>query len=121
MKDGRKFVSHYTPKETVNYEALVKLRAAEAMGKRPLLMGPVAVTMWVFLVPPQSWPKKRLAAALEGRVRPTVKPDVDNCTKSLCDGLNGVVWLDDKQVVDLRAVKMYAPTPGVEIMVREVL
>jgi Holliday junction resolvase RusA-like endonuclease len=34
-------------------------------------------------------------------------PDVDNMIKFVLDALNGFVYLDDKQVVDVRAVKLY--------------
>ena len=27
--------------------------------------------------------------------------DLDNCAKSICDGLNGIVYLDDSQVAEL--------------------
>jgi Holliday junction resolvase RusA-like endonuclease len=27
-----------------------------------------------------------------------VKPDTDNIAKSICDAMNGIVYLDDKQV-----------------------
>jgi Holliday junction resolvase RusA-like endonuclease len=33
--------------------------------------------------------------------------------------MNGVVWRDDRQVVDARQKKRYAETPGVVVIVRE--
>jgi len=33
--------------------------------------------------------------------------DVDNLAKSLIDGLNGIVWHDDRQVVKLSIEKVY--------------
>jgi len=32
--------------------------------------------------------------------------DVDNCAKSILDGMNGIVYEDDNQVVDLRVRKL---------------
>ena len=32
---------------------------------------------------------------LEHRIRPTVKPDLDNVAKLIYDALNGVAWYDD--------------------------
>jgi Holliday junction resolvase RusA-like endonuclease len=31
--------------------------------------------------------------------------DADNCVKSICDGLNGVLWDDDAQVVEMSVRK----------------
>jgi len=37
------------------------------------------------------------------------------------DGLNGVVYKDDSQLVSLHITKVYDHNPGVDIMVREEL
>lgn len=37
--------------------------------------------------------------------------DVDNCIKACFDGLNGVVWLDDKQIEKVTA-QIGFPVPG---------
>ena len=40
-------------------------------------------------------------------------PDWDNCGKSVCDSLNGIAWVDDRQVVDGR-VRLRETTPEKE-------
>lgn len=60
---------------------------------------------------PQSASKAKKTAMVRGDVLPTVKPDVDNVLKLIMDALNGVAYLDDKQVVDARCAKMYADNP----------
>jgi len=40
-------------------------------------------------------------------ISPTKDMDVDNLAKSYLDGLNGVVWIDDKQVVKLTVEKRF--------------
>lgn len=35
------------------------------------------------------------------------KVDVDNLVKTVMDSLNGVVWKDDDQVIELKAKKHY--------------
>ena len=63
--------------------------------------------------------KKERALRLSGAHRPTVKPDTDNYIKSTLDGLNGLLWADDNQIVDLVASKFYSDRPRVEIEVEE--
>jgi Holliday junction resolvase RusA-like endonuclease len=67
-----------------------------------------------FLPVPGSWPKSKKAKALAGIITPTVKPDADNLAKSVCDALNGVAWVDDKQVIKLHVFKAYG-VPRVEV------
>jgi Holliday junction resolvase RusA-like endonuclease len=77
--------------------------------------GPVAVDMEFVDTPPQSWPKWRIQAALDRQVWPTGRPDLDNLVKIL-DGLNGVAWLDDAQVVDIRARRAFGPVPVTRVI-----
>jgi crossover junction endodeoxyribonuclease RusA len=46
------------------------------------------------------------------------KRDIDNQLKLILDALTGIVWTDDKQIVDLRIVKAYdKPQPRAEIVI----
>jgi len=64
------------------------------------LQGPLALGVRVYLPIPQSKPKKWHEMALTGHIRPTTRPDLDNCIKNLKDVCNGIFWGDDKQVVE---------------------
>jgi Holliday junction resolvase RusA-like endonuclease len=57
---------------------------------------------------------------LENIIRPTKKPDADNIAKIVCDALNGIAFLDDKQIVDARITKWYSDTPRIEIIIQEI-
>lgn len=114
------FVQMYTPEKTVNYESLVALSAQQEMIGAPLT-GPVAVELDIRLAIPKSYSKKKRSAALNGVLMPTKKPDIDNIEKSIFDGMNGVVWVDDVQVVDVSKRKRYSDMPGVTVTVREIL
>ena len=64
---------------------------------------------------PKSYSKKRREWCLTGCEKPTVKPDVDNLCKVICDALNGLAYLDDKQIVKLTITKEYGLEAGVEV------
>jgi len=68
----------YTPPETKEYERLVGW-VAKSEGCRPV-EGPVSVALSVYV---------------KGRL------DADNIAKSILDGLNGVAYEDDDQVIEL--------------------
>lgn len=107
----------FTPAKTVAYEGLVALAAQEAMQGREMITGPVLLEMRMLHPVPMSWSKKKRTAALAGEVLPTVKCDADNCLKAVCDALNGVLWRDDTQVVNVALAKRYDEMPRVEVRV----
>lgn len=112
------FVQAYTPERTASYENLVKLHSGIAMnGRQPISLA-VSCTISIDVMPPASWSQKKRAAALSGVLFPTSKPDLDNCAKGIFDAMNGIVWLDDKQVVDMRVVKRYSQVARAAVEVR---
>ncbi|CAR54915.1 RusA family crossover junction endodeoxyribonuclease [Burkholderia cenocepacia] len=108
-------VRTYTPEPTERYENLVKMAAREAMRDDEPYVGPVRLIVDIGVPIPASWSEKRQRAAAAGAIGATKKPDADNVVKALKDGMNGVVYGDDGQVVDLWVSKRYATTPGVRI------
>jgi Holliday junction resolvase RusA-like endonuclease len=50
--------------------------------------------------------KKKRALALSG-VYASGKPDLDNVLKSILDGLNGVIYRDDSQVVAMSISRIW--------------
>ena len=114
------FVQTYTDKKTTSYEDLVRFHANIAMVDLDLLKGAVAVYIYIKLAVPKSYSKKRTEACLSGLERPTKKPDWDNVAKSICDAMNGIVYMDDTQIVDAHVTKVYAANAGVDIGVKEI-
>jgi Holliday junction resolvase RusA-like endonuclease len=53
------------------------------------------------------------------RQMPTVPPDLDKLIRAVLDGLTGVAYKDDGQVVRITAVKIYGQKIGVQIGVVE--
>ena len=115
------FVQTYTPDKTRNYEALIKEAAIQAMGSNEILETPVNLYLYIRAPIPKSLPKKRLEAYLNGSEKPIKKPDASNVLKSVEDAMNGVVYKDDSQIVNIHVTKVYSSVPGVDICVKECL
>jgi len=110
----------YTPAKTVAYEGLVAHAAQLAMDGLALLDGPVSVRLAILCQIPASWSQKKQRAALAHELFPTTKPDVDNVVKAVFDGMNGVVWKDDVQAVEVSVRKRYSSTPCVHVEVEPI-
>lgn len=106
----------FTPAETRRYESALRFAGQEAMGSRPPADGALVVSVLAVFPIPASWSRKKRADATDGQVRPTTRPDADNLLKML-DGLNEVVWRDDRQIVDARVTKRYGERPMLRIVV----
>lgn len=100
----------YTPKKTRDYENKLAFFAQQAMKDTPLFEGPLVVHVEVTIPITESWSKKKREKALAGEIRPISRPDLDNYIKIL-DGINGIVWKDDSQIVELTARKIYGEKP----------
>ena len=115
------FVQAYTPEKTRTYETLIKEAAMEAMGSSEALETPVSLYLYIRVPIPASATKKRLQAISDGSEKPTKKPDASNILKSVEDGMNGVVYHDDSQIINIHVTKVYSSLPGVDICVKECL
>ena len=114
-------ISTYTPEKTRTYETLIKDAARQAMGASEPLETPVSLYLYIRVPIPASATKKRLQAIADGSEKPTKKPDASNVLKSVEDGMNGVVYKDDSQIVNIHVTKVYSSEPGVDICVKECL
>jgi Holliday junction resolvase RusA-like endonuclease len=110
----------YTPAKTANTEAFVKLCAMQALPEKyEIAVEPLFVAVEAICDVPASWSKKKRETALSGVSRPTGKPDLDNIAKLYCDALNGIVWKDDAQIVNMQLTKRYGHEPKTIITVRQ--
>lgn len=66
---------------------------------------------------PDSWPAHKKNLALYGLIKPATKPDKDNLDKFIFDVGNGILWVDDKQIIDGRTTKLYSLYPRTEVIV----
>lgn len=100
----------YTPQDTVSYENWVKLCYKEQSNKK--LEGSIQATIIAYFAVPKSYSKTKRLDCVLNNLRPTKKPDIDNCIKIILDSLNGIAYKDDSQIVEVIAVKKW--TEGIE-------
>lgn len=105
-----------TPKETAQYENLVRLEYKAQCGDFMFEDGkPIYTLIDCFMTIPASASKKKQAGMLDGEIRPMKKPDFDNVGKIICDSLNGIAYRDDSQIVDGHVRKFYGQRPHVVV------
>lgn len=108
------FVKTYTPQETLDYEQQVRMAYQFADGEYHA-ESPLKMIVEAYFEPPKSTSKKKRAMMLEDMISPTKKPDCDNIVKAILDGLNGVAFHDDVQVVEMIVRKKYSERPRTEV------
>jgi hypothetical protein len=112
------FVQTYTDAKTIDYETQVAMRARHAIGSTKPLEGALSVFLYLRYTVPASYSKKRKEACLKGVEYPK-RIDIDNVYKSVTDAMNGIVYVDDSQIVEAHIKKVYAEESGANIMVQE--
>ena len=114
------FVKTYTDAKTASYEDQIRFYALKAMGDSKVIEGAVRVFVSIRMAVPKSYSNKRREACLNGLEKPLKKPDWDNVAKSICDAMNGVIYVDDTQIVEAHITKQYAHQAEVVVLVQEV-
>lgn len=94
----------YTPDKTRLYEDRVRA-SYKQLFKEPPTDEAVTISIIVIMTPAKSLSKKKRAELMEHP--PIKKPDVDNIAKIILDALNGIAWMDDKQVCSLSVCKAW--------------
>lgn len=105
-----------------DWRSAVREAAIQAMDGRPLLDGPLTMEIEFHVLRPKGDFKsgdRSRELTKKARSYPTVKPDVTKLVRSTEDALTGIVWVDDCQIYDQRAIKVYGPQPGAIITIRE--
>jgi len=109
----------FTPKETKEYEAKVKKSYLTQVSDKKSLYEenmPIVAFITIHQQIPKSFSKKKVQLALDEALVPTThNGDIDNFCKSILDGLNGVAFQDDCQIVRMHARKVYALEPYAEV------
>ncbi|MBO5715062.1 MAG: RusA family crossover junction endodeoxyribonuclease [Clostridia bacterium] len=105
----------FTPQATRDYEKLIAEEYKAAKGDT--LDGYIKVNIKAYYKIPKATSKEKRGMIERGLLKPAVKPDIDNVIKAILDGLNGVAYHDDNQVVYVDAEKFYADEPCVIVEV----
>lgn len=103
-----KFVQTYNPQN--KEDDILKVQIKAIMKQRPLLTKPLTVEITFCIERPKSHYRSGKNSHLLKNTAPIYhlkKPDVDNYVKRILDCFNGLVWVDDSQVVKLVATKIY--------------
>ncbi len=116
-KHGR--VVMYDPEKSREYKKTLGTLLRQQMNGLEPVTYPLEVQIEFILPIPKSWSKKAKEEAVKRVVVPQVqrKGDIDNLVKAAFDAANGVVWLDDSQVIVMSAWKVYGETPAVNMSV----
>jgi Holliday junction resolvase RusA-like endonuclease len=111
------FARAYTDPKTRAYEAAIRTVAVVAMAGREPLRRPLSVVLRFRLSVPPSTSKRLRAAILSGDETYLGRIDVDNAAKAVLDALNGVCWVDDRQIVGLVSMKEPHAQPGIDVWI----
>jgi Holliday junction resolvase RusA-like endonuclease len=118
-KDGQlhalPFAKQHPDQKSGQYRGLIQFHAQNAMTGREQLVGPMALTLLVIIMPPESWSDKKKRMAVAGLIKPEVKPDCDNVTKIIADALQSIVFADDKSITTLVVRKRFGLHAGVAV------
>lgn len=97
----------YTPVETLKYERIVATYAKIAMIEKQVLITDLPGCILIdFRFKPSKISAKKIK---DNPLLPALNvKDIDNCIKSVLDGLNGILYYDDRQIVQIFCRKLYA-------------
>lgn len=101
---GKRF---FNSSQMVHYQNKIAVFAKNEGIK--IIDGPINLELEFYFSRPKKWCRaKDPTCAL---VMPR-RPDADNLIKMISDGLNGIAWNDDAQIVEVRAKKFYHEMGG---------
>jgi Holliday junction resolvase RusA-like endonuclease len=111
----------YTPAKTKAYENYIKGCYIEQCGD--VSFGSKSISMHIKAYVPllSAFRKAEKIDALEGKIKPTAKPDADNVLKALLDALNEVAYDDDRYIYKISVERIYSDRPRTEVTISDEL
>lgn len=120
VKMGEKtFVKSYQKKEVIENQQNIAYDIKRQLPEAFIPLTDALKVRMVFVFPPlSSWNKKMQNEFVTGAtIYKDKKPDLDNICKTTMDAMQGVVFINDSQVVDLHCTKIFGPVPMTEITI----
>ena len=117
-----KFVQTYDPPKSKKFKIELAELARKESTEQTFYASkhvPIEVNLRFYIPLLKSFNKNKREMALNGYLRPPKRPDLDNYIKGTLDGLNGIFWEDDGQIVELHAGKYYSDKPRIEMEIKE--
>lgn len=98
----------YTPQETVMFESAFRAMSRKYKPIEPISV-PIDLEIEFNFIKPRTTKRKFHS----------VKPDIDNLIKAVCDSCNKVFFIDDSQIVRVRATKFYSEKECIRVVIKE--
>ena len=108
--------STVNPSEEDEKELAKKFKKLPNCPKKPYT-GQIRVKLTFYKRPPKNMPQWKLELIEKGIIKPNISPDLDNYVKLILDSLNGILWKDDRLIVEMHTAKYYTlGDPRVDIL-----
>jgi len=107
----------YMPKKTVNAKSHIAYCVSREIDMEPIKSA-VSLNVTFYMPAPQSVIRsaKKQNRDIE-KIPVMTKPDIDNMVKTVGDALNGILWADDKQIINITAKKFYSERPRTQLTI----
>jgi len=108
----RTFATDMSGARGKTWRADVRQAATQAMGEQPPLAGALALDVTFTVARPKSHFRANGILRPTAPLWPVTRPDATKLLRALEDALIGLVFIDDSQVIDLGARKLYGVRVG---------
>jgi Holliday junction resolvase RusA-like endonuclease len=110
---GKGKMHSYLPKRTRNALADIRAQVASQLREKYPSFVPLEGPLRADIVFRFHKPK----SAKKGAIWAETRGDLDNLIKSLGDGLQGIVFTNDKQICEIRTMKIWNESPGIFVKI----
>ena len=123
-KSGANFIMSYQKKSVKDTERNIAFDVKSQLEKGFIPYNePIAVEVLFVFPPLKSWSKKKIAQLESGAIMyKETKPDLtDNLMKGLFDAMNGIVFIDDARICEVKSKKIYGFVPRTEVTFKKLI